>query len=63
MGDADEKKNAEPSQNGTADNISDLHRMMQGLADNFQQLQQNMDTGFQQVFDKLSAVELSTKKI
>ena len=70
IADTDGKNNAEPSQNGTADDISDLRRMIQGLADNFnkkmddtfQQLQQRMDTGFQQLFDKLSAVELSTKK-
>ena len=35
MSDTDGKKNDEPSQNGTADDISDLRRMMQGLADNF----------------------------
>ena len=38
--DTDGKKNAEPSQNGTADDISDLRRMMQGLSDTFQQLEQ-----------------------
>ena len=74
MSDTDGKKNAEPSQNGTPDDISDLRRMMQGLAGNFQQLQQKMDTGFQQqqqrmdtgfqqLSDKISAVELNTKKI
>ena len=66
IADTDGKKNAEPSQNGTAYEVSDLRRMMQGLADDINKrmddLQQNMDTIFQQVFDKLSAVELSTKK-
>ena len=61
IADTDGEKNAEPSQNGTADDISDLRRMMQGLGDNFKQLQQKWDTGFQQLFDKISAVELSTK--
>ena len=73
IADTDGKKNAEPSQNGTAYEISDLRRMMQGLvdninkrdlqmqglADNVQQLQQDMNTNFQQLFDKISAVELS----
>ena len=69
IADTDGKKNAESSQNGTAYDISDLCRMMQGLADDFkkmedafQQQQQKMDTGFQQLFDKISAVELSTTK-
>ena len=31
------------------------------MNDNFKQFQQKMDTGFQQFFDKISAVELSTK--
>ena len=35
IADTDAKKNAEPSQNGTADDISDQRRMMQVLADNF----------------------------
>ena len=60
MGDTDGKKNAEPSQNGTADDISDLRRMMQGFGDNFiklnddlKQLQQKVDTGFQQQQQKM----------
>ena len=55
-----EKKNSEPSQNGTADDISDLRRMMQGLADNFikmnddfKQHQQKMDDAFQQQQQKM----------
>ena len=28
-------KNAEPSKNGTADDLSDLRRMIQGIGDNF----------------------------
>ena len=51
--DTDGKKNAEPSQNGTADDISDLRRMMQGLSDTFQQLEQKMVTGFQQLQQKM----------
>ena len=81
IADTDGKKNAEPSQNVTAYDLSDLRPMMQGLGDNFikmvdafkqhqqkmddafQQQQQKMDTSFQQLFDKLSAVKLSTTKI
>ena len=60
IADTDGKKNAEPSQNGTADDISDLRRMMQGIGDNFikmnddfKQLQQKMDAAFQQQQQKM----------
>ena len=60
MGDTDGKKNAEPSQNGTADDISDLRRMMQGFGDDFikmddavKQHQQKMDDAFQQQQQKM----------
>ena len=53
IADTDGKKNAEPSQNGTAYDLSDLRRMMQGLGDHFKQLQQKMDTGFQQQQQKM----------
>ena len=54
IADTDGKKNAEPSQNGTAYiyDLSDLRRMMQGFSDDFKQLQQKMDTGFQQLQQK-----------
>ena len=55
IADTDGKKNAEPSQNVTAYDLSDLRRMMQGLGDNFikmndafKQHQQKMDDAFQQ---------------
>ena len=53
IADTDGKNNAEPSQNGTAYDLSDLRRMMQGLGDHFKQLQQKMDTGFQQQQQKM----------
>ena len=42
MRDTDGKKNAEPSQNGTADDISDLRRMIQGFGDNFIKLNDDL---------------------
>ena len=69
-------KNAEPSKNGTAADLSDLSRMIQRIGDSvkqvydnlkqkmddaFKQQQQKINNGLQQLFDKISAVELSTK--
>ena len=60
IADTDGKKNAEPSQNGTAGDLSDLRRMMQGVGDfikmndDFKQLQQKMDAAFQQQQQKMA---------
>ena len=52
IADTDGKKNAEPSQNGTAYDLSDLRWMMQGVCDDFKQLEQiwdNLDTSIQRL--------------